>query len=662
MAGVDCSADSMTAEFDDSQAPRVVGRYALYGKLAAGGMATVHFGRLIGPVGFSRTVAIKRLHPQFSKDPEFVAMFLDEARIAARIQHPNVVATVDVVAMEEELFLVMDYIRGESFSRLVRQSRKRNIPVELGTLGSIMAGALHGLHAAHEAKDERGVPLEVVHRDVSPQNILVGVDGVARVLDFGVAKAAARVQVTRDGQMKGKLSYMSPEQLAGSGVDRRTDLFAAAIVFWEALTGRRLFEGSDARAVLEMILTAPISLPSLFDPKIPPELDAVVKKGLERDPNVRYQTAREFAIAIENVLPTVPARAVGDWVEAVAGDVLSNREAAVAEIESISSVSEISLNSRDLTSSVSGRFPKPPGSVPSAPGVPAPLQSAPATSPALRRPPRSTGTLPGLPRVPAPPPSMDDDGDAATMIHGGLDDDEAATQIHGGLSDAGDSGDDDLTEVQGGAGAASDARRRPAAGMYRYGERPVPSVAPPPPGGNGALNRWVNQNPSTRFVKLGALGAGFGAAVLGVLLFVTSSPSDAVTPAAATIAEAPAPQATAALKKPEAPTITDISELPKADESEPVAAKKVVTSTNSLPKAEPKAKAKPATPKSAVSPKRTTKKKSTWKPKPKATAATPPPKAEVKPVPPPPPKAASDCDNPTYIDAKGIRRIKTACL
>src|SRR5690349_8197951 len=176
-------------EPDPNKPLRVVGRYALYGKLATGGMATVHFGRLLGPVGFSRTVAIKRLHPEFAKDPEFVAMFLDEARLAARIQHPNVVATLAVVAMAEELFLVMDYVRGESFSRVLRTARRKGLELPEGFIGSVVAGMLHGLHAAHEATDERGEPLQVVHRDVSPQNVLVGVDGVPRVLDFGVAKA-----------------------------------------------------------------------------------------------------------------------------------------------------------------------------------------------------------------------------------------------------------------------------------------------------------------------------------------------------------------------------------------------------------------------------------------------------------------------------------------
>ncbi|HEY2366157.1 MAG TPA: serine/threonine-protein kinase, partial [Polyangiaceae bacterium] len=208
---------------------RVVGRYALYEEIAAGGMATVHFGRLLGPVGFSRTVAIKRLHPQFAKDPEFVSMFLDEARLAARIRHPNVVPTLDVVATQGELFLVMDYVQGESLSRLIRATRERQQRIPVRYVASIITGALHGLHAAHEAKNERGEPLRIVHRDISPQNVLVGSDGVARVLDFGVAKAAGRFHTTREGNVKGKLPYMSPEQLRGQLVDRQTDVYAAAV-------------------------------------------------------------------------------------------------------------------------------------------------------------------------------------------------------------------------------------------------------------------------------------------------------------------------------------------------------------------------------------------------------------------------------------------------
>jgi serine/threonine-protein kinase len=321
---------------------RIVGRYALYGKLATGGMATVHFGRLLGPVGFSRTVAIKRLHPQYAKDPEFVAMFLDEARLAARIQHPNVVATLDVVALEEELLLVMDYIRGEAFSRVLRAARKKGIEPPVSFVAAIVCGMLHGLHAAHEVTDERGQPLRVVHRDVSPQNVLVGVDGVPRLLDFGVAKAGARVQVTKDGQVKGKLSYMSPEQLTGQPVDRRADLFAAGVLLWEALAGKRLFLADDTQEIIRRIVDLPVPAPSLLNPAVPPAFDKIVARALEKDPNARYSTAREFAVALEHGVDIMNAREVGEWVEEIAGDVLELREQALAELESYSSVTELS--------------------------------------------------------------------------------------------------------------------------------------------------------------------------------------------------------------------------------------------------------------------------------------------------------------------------------
>ena len=223
---------------------RIAGRYVLCDEIAHGGMATVYVGRLVGSAGFARTVAIKRLHAAYARDPDFVSMFVDEARLAARIHHPNVVSTLDVVALEGELFLVMEYIQGESLARLERLASDRGDRIPEAMAASMIAGILHGLHAAHEARDERGEPLGIVHRDVSPQNVLVGVDGVARVLDFGIAKAAGRIQTTRDGQLKGKLAYMSPEQLRGE-VTRTTDVYAAGVVLWEALTGRQLFVGEN---------------------------------------------------------------------------------------------------------------------------------------------------------------------------------------------------------------------------------------------------------------------------------------------------------------------------------------------------------------------------------------------------------------------------------
>jgi serine/threonine-protein kinase len=314
-------------------APRVVGRYALFDEIAAGGMATVHLGRLVGQVGFSRTVAVKRLHPQYAKDSEFVTMFVDEARLASRIQHPNVVSTLDVVKTNEELFLVMEYVQGEALSKLVRNAAKRGERIPPNIVASILSGMLHGLHAAHEAKSETREPLNIVHRDISPQNVLVGIDGVARVLDFGVAKAAMRSGATRDGQMKGKLSYMSPEQLNGREVDRKSDIFAAGVVLWEALAGKRLFAGADAGEILAKVLAAEIPTPTSAVPSISKELSDVVMKSLERDPERRFQTARDFAIALEQAGAVATTHNVGEWVKGYGGEELQRRQNMVQRVE-----------------------------------------------------------------------------------------------------------------------------------------------------------------------------------------------------------------------------------------------------------------------------------------------------------------------------------------
>lgn len=320
----------------DGNAPRTVGRYVLYGELAAGGMATVHFGRLSGPVGFSRTVAIKRLHPQFAKDPEFVTMFLDEARLCGRIRHPNVVPTLDVVTTAGEIFIVMEYVSGEALSKLLKSAWQKGIQIPPRIAATILSSVLHGLHAAHQTKDEHGRELGIVHRDVSPQNILVGADGVARVLDFGVAKAAGRTQTTRDGQVKGKIAYMPPEQLSGGQVTRQSDIYAASVVLWEAVAGRRLFDGETEAIVLVRAIEGKVDPPSTYRPELTPEADRVILKGLAREPADRFATAREMAMAIEQTIGLASPSEVGEWVELVAADEIGRRAARIAEIESAS--------------------------------------------------------------------------------------------------------------------------------------------------------------------------------------------------------------------------------------------------------------------------------------------------------------------------------------
>ncbi|HEY2364851.1 MAG TPA: serine/threonine-protein kinase, partial [Polyangiaceae bacterium] len=231
------------------EADRIVGRYAFGPKIAAGGMATVHAGRVVGSIGFTRTVAIKRLHERYALDPKFVSMFVDEARLAARVRHPNVVPTLDVVVDAGEIFVILEYVHGEPLSRLVKVlPANQRFPVRIAS--AIAFGTLLGLHAAHDARNERGEPLRIVHRDVSPQNIVVGPDGVPRVLDFGIAKAFGRLRTTEEKEVKGKLAYMSPEQLAGDLLDQRTDVYSASIILWELLAGKKLFTFDDAGAVL----------------------------------------------------------------------------------------------------------------------------------------------------------------------------------------------------------------------------------------------------------------------------------------------------------------------------------------------------------------------------------------------------------------------------
>jgi eukaryotic-like serine/threonine-protein kinase len=307
-------------------------RYTIYGEVASGGMATIQYGRLVGPGGFSRAVAIKRLHRQFSKDESFVAMFLDEARLSARISHANVVQTLDILSDPDELSVVMEYVHGESLSSLFERltPRAERVPVRIAV--TLVVGVLHGLHAAHETRGELGEPLHIIHRDVSPQNILVGVDGVARLVDFGIARAQGRSRATPAGQLKGKLAYMACEQYRGEEVDRRVDVYGASVVLWEALAGRLLFTGDSDAAVVSAVLNERVPPPSELAPDVPPELDRIVLKGLSRDPNERYASAREMALALEQEVGVGSQSIVSDWLEQVAGDVLRQRAEALREM------------------------------------------------------------------------------------------------------------------------------------------------------------------------------------------------------------------------------------------------------------------------------------------------------------------------------------------
>ncbi|MFO0648673.1 MAG: protein kinase [Polyangiales bacterium] len=312
-------------QFDEDQGaetPRL-GRYEILGEIASGGMATVFLARAVGAGGFSRLMAIKRLHPHLESDDDFVRMFLDEARLAARIRHPNVVATLDVED-HDGLYIVMEYIEGVTLQQLTRSAQRAGERVPIPVAARIALDILAGLHAAHELRDEHDQFLNLVHRDVSPQNVLLGTDGAARLTDFGIAKAASRLSMTRDGQLKGKISYMAPEQTRRGEVDRRADVFAMGVVVWEVLAGRRLFSGETDVEVLNQLLFEPI--PRLKDhaPSLPSMLEQTVMRALERDPATRYASAAQFGDALDRATRMLggPAnhRVVAAFIQKVAGE------------------------------------------------------------------------------------------------------------------------------------------------------------------------------------------------------------------------------------------------------------------------------------------------------------------------------------------------------
>jgi eukaryotic-like serine/threonine-protein kinase len=321
------------AKLEATRPERMVGRCEMFDEIASGGMATIHLGRMVGAGGFTRTVAIKRLHSHLAHDQEFVGMFLDEARMVARIRHPNVVATLDLVEEEGDLFIVMEYVEGLNFGLLLRAARDRGERPPPGIAVRIVTDTLHGLHAAHDAHDEHGKPLGLVHRDVSPENILVGVDGFPRVLDFGVARALGRVTSTRHGQVKGKLAYMAPEQVLGESLDRRTDVFAASAVLWQALTGHRLFKAKNAVELAKRVLNLKIEPPSHVAPDVPKKFDGIVLRGLEIDPNRRWKSAAAMAEALEAVGGLSSNREVGMWVRRLGTDRLNELTQAVSALE-----------------------------------------------------------------------------------------------------------------------------------------------------------------------------------------------------------------------------------------------------------------------------------------------------------------------------------------
>ena len=280
-----------------------LGRYELLGKLASGGMGEIHLARLAGDGGFERLVVVKRLLPELVADEQFVAMFLDEARIAGRLSHPNVCEVHELGRDGTDYFIAMPYLEGVAVADLLSS------PQDPRLVSAIVAQAAEGLHHAHELRGKDGEPLGLVHRDVSPSNLMVTTAGVVKVLDFGIAKVRGATARTEVGTIKGKYAYMSPEQVRGDDLDRRSDIFALGAIAWELATGQRLFKRPSDFLSAKAILEEPI-------PRVTGPLADVIARALERDRDARYPTARELATAITAAAPPMDAAGIAAVISA----------------------------------------------------------------------------------------------------------------------------------------------------------------------------------------------------------------------------------------------------------------------------------------------------------------------------------------------------------
>jgi serine/threonine-protein kinase len=280
---------------------QTLGKYHLIAELGHGGMADVYLAVARGPAGFSKLQVVKQLRPALAENPEVVAMFLDEARLAARLNHPNVVQTYEVEQEGDHCFIAMEYLDGQPLDRILRRAKKKGgLPLPLHL--RILSDTLAGLHHAHELQDYDGTPLKVVHRDVSPQNIFVTYEGQIKVVDFGIAKAANGSAETRTGVLKGKISYMSPEQAVGDDLDRRSDLFAVGILLFEAISGDKFWKNATDIQVLHRLTNGPIPTAADLPPDTPEDLRDICACAISPDPSDRFATAEEFHNALESYL------------------------------------------------------------------------------------------------------------------------------------------------------------------------------------------------------------------------------------------------------------------------------------------------------------------------------------------------------------------------
>src|SRR5688572_21133608 len=308
------------------------GKYLIVGEVATGGMAEVFLGVHKGLEDFVKVVVIKRVLPQWTSSPEFVRMFIDEARLAARLDHPNIVRTYEFGEVGGQYFTTMEYLPGEDLGKTLNKlnSTRQRLPVHFAA--AIVAQVCAGLHFAHQLTDTGGRPLGLIHRDINPANVIITYTGEVKIIDFGIAKT--NTSETQTGTIKGKVAYMSPEQLLARGIDERSDIFSSVVALLELLTGRPLYLRDNEGATLYAIMNDPIRAPSRLRPDIPRDLDDIVMRALARTPADRYDTAEEMGMDLERFLAAQPkydSRAVARMLEGLFGSTRAEAKRAIAQ-------------------------------------------------------------------------------------------------------------------------------------------------------------------------------------------------------------------------------------------------------------------------------------------------------------------------------------------
>ena len=325
--------------------PMLFGKYCLLEKISTGGMAEVFRAKPLGsPVG-DRFLALKRILPHLAEDDQFVKMFIDEAKLCVHLRHPNIVHIYELGHFQSALYILMEFIQGRDLLALQKRLRKRRLVMSVTQACYIAMELARGLDYAHKATDEHGTPLEIIHRDISPQNVLIGYDGQVKLIDFGVAKAADQSTKTRVGVLKGKFGYMSPEQIKSEPLDRRSDVFAVGIMLWEMLTNRRLFTGDNEYEVFQKVSEARVEPPSLKNPQIPPQLDRIVMKALAAKREDRYAWAAELVGELSAFLYATPPSYVGanlsDWMGRFFQQELAQERAKVRDFAGIRTAEDV---------------------------------------------------------------------------------------------------------------------------------------------------------------------------------------------------------------------------------------------------------------------------------------------------------------------------------